>query len=311
MTQNENTILYGVLASVVLVGIVGLYVASITPSPIYIQNIKTINPTTYQTTNTQPQSLLSKINPFRVFGQGLLGMSSTRNGSAEINLSTTLDVRMPKSTISCTASINQDSDGVDLYTCADQPTINGSITCEGGNKTTFTEGDCINSSTGYTLNGSFMVENHGSYGQLNVTLLNITIGSLTRTSIFLNVTLYNYTGNVSGLNHTESKQHGCRGGNWSAEGQKAFNNSLGNSCNRCYIKGQSSPAECTIGLSGNSASANATTTVCRNFSTSGVGVCQCYGIHVTNASDVHLLKSGQQLAFTVRSTVDTITTPAC
>lgn len=311
--DHENNVMYGVLASVVLVGVIGLYVASITPSPIYVQNIRTINPTTYQVIqNTPTQSILSKVNPFRIFGQGLIGMSSTRNGTGTVTLSTTVDLRMPKSTITCTASVNQDSDGVSLYTCGDQAAINGSIVCEGGNKSTFTEGDCINgtANTGQ-LNGSFQVENHGAYGPLDLTVLNITIGGLTATSVFLNVTLYNYTHNQSGLNASSSVifSAGCKGGNWSLEGSKMWNNSLGTSCNRCYLTGQAGP--CFLGLSGNSGGGTDNINVCRNFSTSGVGVCQCYGIHVTNASDIHKLKSGQQLAFTVRSTINATQGTAC
>src|SRR3972149_10865406 len=123
-------------------------------------------------------------------------MSSAQEGTGTINTTRTADFRGKKLTISCTATLGQDTDATELYTCGDfnSTGLTGALICDSGtgfggvnvtNATTCNRGFVENASgttnatsTATNAFGAFTMENHGSFGNLTKTLTSFSSGAL-------------------------------------------------------------------------------------------------------------------------------------
>ncbi len=282
--------IYGVLLAVVAVGVVGLYFTTMMagePSVIYVGGANT--PPTVTAYMPPFYAKIAEISkPFTVKGQGITGLSPYRTGTASINTSQTLDLRMPKYTILCNATLDQDNDTAELYTCGDNVSIGGRIDCDydgngdsGTNPTNSTT--CAGSPTtvsGPGTYGAFIVCNHGSTGQLNATLLNLTLGNVTNYNIYLDNILYNSIAN----DPTPGGYYkGCNG-----------------TCNKC---GAPNTPTCFKDMNTSGTYSNSVLE-CDFFDTSGQCICECFSIHITNEDDIHQLKNGESLEFVIMKKIE-------
>ncbi len=269
--------IYGVLLAVVAVGVVGLYFTTMMagePSVIYVGGANT--PPTVTAYMPPFYAKIAEISkPFTVRGYGITGMDTMKQGTGTINGSYMPDLRMPKNWIHCSAEILQGNDSATFYTCNDNASVGGTITCDNGGTTNYTT--CSSTQT----DGAFLVCNHGQAMSLNATLTNLTLGNVTNYNIWLDDILYNaidndvVNGNITGCidacnlcNKTSADAGNC---------DKSMNSTLGS---------------------------NETIGECKFFDTSGQCVCECFSIHIDNEDDVHQLKNGAQLVFEIRKSVE-------
>lgn len=285
--------IYGVLLAVVMVGVVGLYFTSMASNETSVVYVGGGYEAPSVTAWTPPfySKLASITKPFMVKGKGVTGLSQYRTGTAQINGTNVFDLRMPKYTIYCNATIWQDNDTATLYTCGDATSIGGGITCDGFSDTTPTTSATCNATPTYTSGagtyGSFVVCNHGSVGSLNATLLNITLANVTNYNLYLDDVIYNSINNDV---YNGSQNKGC-----------------GGACNVCP---NGSVTNCWKSL--NATLGNQTVQECKYFETSGQCLCECFSIHIDDEDDVHQLKNGAALEFVIKKEILTtgLTSPA-
>ena len=284
MADSHDVGVYGVLLAVIVVGAAGLYftVSDSGQSIIYVgagnaPQITAFTPPYYN-------DLQDVAKPFAIVGKGVTGLSTYYEGTATISLAQTFDLRMPKNTITCEADLFQDEDAAELYTCGDDVSVGGAIICDDGGAGG--TGDSITNPTNGTTcsssqnNGAFVVANHGSVGQLTAELLNITVDGVTAEDIVLGNTLYNCSDNDADT--------GCVG-----------------LCNNCNLV-DAQAGDCDLDLNESTATSNVTTE-CQFLTTSGNCVCECFIINIDNVDTIHSLKSGNELEFIVKKTIETTT----
>lgn len=273
MTEGHNVAVYGVLLAVVLVGAVGFYFTaneqSGAPQIIYVGGGSQVSaPST----------------PFKVFAHGITGRDIEQFGTATVTLSTTLDLRCDKCTITCTGSITQGADAVDFYTCGDSPNIGGTLVCDvgvpGGPGDSGSDPTTSLTCESTQANGAFVLANHGANAQLQATMVSSTVGGSAALgeNVLYDNTLYNCQSAILAGN-------GC--------------DPADADCNNC-------PAPDTLGCDKDTDPATLTPdtiTECENFLTSGGCVCECFSIHIDDLDTIHQLKSGATLEFVVKKTL--------
>ncbi len=283
MADSHNTTIAGILLAVVVVGVAGLYFSINAPTSTII----------YTSSQGGPSQLsLADISqPFTIkgYGQaGVTGLASMRSGTAQINLTSTLDLRMTKNAILCTAQIFQDNDTATLYTCGDRSNVNGTLICDDGGFGG-TGNSISNPTTNVTCsttqnNGAFVICNYGANATLTATVTNITIGGgNSTTGIHLDNIIYNASD--TGV--------ACNG-----------------LCNNCPFPDTTNCNKDTDPATG---SIPQQITECEHFRTSGVCLCECFSIHITDPDTAHLLKNGDTLEFQIKKTVSQPATsePSC
>jgi len=276
MVDSHNTLVAGILLAVVAVGIAGLYFTMSTPPG-------TVVVTQYA---QSPQSALRSFDftkPFRIIGRGqVTGLESMQFGTATINTTPTFDLRMPKNTIVCDADLLQGEDELHLYTCGDKNSTGAVLTCDQGGITN------ISTCSASQNDGAFLVSNNGQVGRLIATLTNVSIGGVqNQTQVLFDNIVYNCNSN------NPITQNACNGTN----------------CNNCPAPDTSG---CFKALPGHPFGGSITQNVteCDRFDTSGGCICECFSIHITNATIVHDLKNiGGALEFVVKKTIAPLVSP--
>ena len=279
--------IYGVLLAVVLVGVVGLYFTSMAGNETSVVYVGGGYQAPQVTAWTPPfYSKLAEISkPFMIRAKGITGLEFYRQGTATITCSNQSDLRMPKRLIVCNASLAQEWNSTILYTCGDNVSMGGLITCDingsGANSQSYPTTASTCNATAAALNlqggfGAFVVCNHGKVGQLNATLVNLTVGNITNyDDIHLDNILYNAVDNDPGK--------GCVG--------------LCNNCN----KTEADAGNCDKYL--NTSLGNQSKLECDYFDTSGQCVCECFSIHIDDEDDLHALRNGETLEFVVEKRI--------
>lgn len=273
MADGHNTMIAGILLAVVAVGIAGLYFTmSASPEATVIYTSYGGGAGGGAPSVSRPYSFTR---PFTVLGRGLTGLSSMRSGTGVLNLTGSIDLRMPKNTIICTGQIFQDSTEAHLYTCGDANNTGGSIDCDalapGGTGSSLSDPTNSTTCSSTQNNGAFLIQNHGVNATLLANLTNVTLSGIVNNNITFDNTLYNCV-----------DKPGCAP-----------------NCNLC-------PAPNTTGcfkeLPGGLTGAPQNITECRHFLSSTPCACECFSIHITQEEELHRLRAGDILEFVVKKT---------
>ncbi|VVB80857.1 Periplasmic copper-binding protein (NosD) [uncultured archaeon] len=185
-----------------------------------------------------------------------------------------LNINMPKNTVNCTVTLDQNVSSVTLYTCGDVASIGGTIVCDtnsSGNSSATNPTNASSCDISTPDFGSFLVTNNGTDAMLNATVVNLTIDNVNTSLVYLDNYIFDAV-SAPGCNNTN--------------------------CNNC-------PAADTAGCYKdiNSSSPYPDNVLeCDRF-TGGGGLCECFSIHIDDEDTLHLLRNGSSLSFSLTKSV--------
>ena len=177
--MNEQTGVYGIVGLIAVFAAAGVFLTLNAPDSqvVVLEGARFIPSVSPQI----PSSMAFR--PFSVVGKSITGAATFYEGNATVNLNTTIDLFMNKSTITCSAELTTDASSAVLNTCNDNggggsATSGGAIYCDSGtSKLTLTNISACD--------GGFLVTNEGVGGQLRATLLANSSGPFNTISTYM------------------------------------------------------------------------------------------------------------------------------